>query len=208
MPKESKWAADREIPSVEATDGVISAEHAETLWRRYQVTQPRMIERFRHCMGCTHLRQAGGTYLVCCYLLETGKKRPCPFGTECPVKTVPDGFRFPDGYLDWVRKIDEREETEDADPKTRGRKPLWDVAYAKDLYDRGFCQMDIVRIMDVNKATLMNYSIAHLWSYGADGRKLKKRKPCRDPAILEAERERYRRHVEETGGRFVRKAEE
>lgn len=191
---------DVEIPSLETdAEGPMTAAYAEQMWKRYLSQQPRMIERFRHCMGCVHLRQAGGSYLVCCYLLHTGHKRPTKFGSTCTVKDVAEGFEFPDGYLEWCGELDQIEEGKSKKrrvPGQRGRFAAWDTDYAKSLYDRGFAVSEISEIMGISKNTLMNYGMSHLWFIAEDGRKRKKNFPHATPEVIEAEREAFQEHLE------------
>lgn len=190
-----------EIPSSEIDlDGPRTKDDAERMWKRYQKTQPRLIERFRHCIGCSYLRQAGGSYLVCCYLLLTGKKRPCAFGGKCKVKHTWDGFQLPDGYTEWCEELDMKETAH----KTRrvgerGRRAEWDTTWAKSLLDRGFSISEVSEIMGVNLNTLSNYAIQHLWNYDEHGRKKKKQYPCHTREVIEAERKAWEKHRQEDG---------
>lgn len=198
MNGESRWVVDDEIPSMETdSDAPMTKEDAEKMWKRYLEHQPRQIERFRHCMGCVHLRQAGGAYLVCCYLLHTDKKRPCEFGRECPVKEVTDGFRFPDGYLEWCSELDRREVSTRHGKGTRGRTATWDTDYGKGLFDRGYSITEISGIMDVPLNTVTNYATQHLWNYNEDGSKKRKQFSHATPETITAEREAFRRHLAE-----------
>jgi len=192
----SRWELDVEIPSMETdSDAPMTAAYAETMWKRYLKQQPVQIERFRHCMGCIHLRQAGGSYLVCCYLLHTGQKRPCPFGHCCPVKEVPDGFKFPDGYLEWCDEIDSREVEARRVPGKRGREATWDTEYGRALFDRGFSIAEISVIIGVPRSTVTNYATQHMWNYDYNGDRRKKQFSHAAPEVIQAEREAYRRHI-------------
>ena len=194
----SRWAIDSELPSLE-TDSPepMSAKEAEDMWKRYLAHHPRSIERFRHCVGCIYLRQAGGAYLVCCYLLLTGKKRPCAFDDPCPVKAVPDGFKMPEEYDAWCAEIDKIECEVKCGKGQRGRLPTWDTEWAKALFDRGFAPSEICKIMGISTHTFAGYSNQHLWNYDEYGRKKKKTFPKRSPEEIEAEKEAFERHKAE-----------
>lgn len=198
MAEDSKWLVDVEIPSLE-TDSPepMSAKDAEDMWKRYLKQQPRAIERFRHCVGCVHLRQAGGAYLVCCYLLLTGKKRPCIFGDPCPVKEVPDGFKLPDEFAAWCENLDRMEDEVKRVKGQRGRSPTWDTNYAKALFDRGLAPSEICEIMGISQHTFSSYSTQHMWNYDEEGMKKKKVFPKRSPEEIEAEKEAFERHKAE-----------
>lgn len=199
MTGESRWAVDMEIPSLEADSASpMTAKDAEQMWKRYLTQQPRAIERFRHCVGCIHLRQAGGTYLVCCYLLLTGRRRPCAFGDPCPVKVVPEGFRLPEEYAAWCEELDAREEAVWKKPGQRGRIATWDTEWARALFDRGFAVSEISQIIGVSMYTINSYMSEHLWNYNEDGTKRKKTFPKRSPEEIEAEKEAFERHKAET----------
>lgn len=199
MKGKSRWAVDMEIPSLEVdSPDPMSARDAEQMWKRYLTQQPRAIERFRHCVGCIHLRQAGGTYLVCCYLLQTGRKRPCAFGDPCPVKTVPDGFLLPEGYEAWCAELDGREESIGKAPGQRGRTATWDTTWARALFDRGFAPSEICKIMGISQHTFSGYANQHLWNYDENGNKRKKNFPKRSQEEIEAEKEAFKRHKAET----------
>ena len=198
MTAKSRWVVDDEIPSMEADAGeLLTTEDAELMWKRYLATQPRMVERFRHCMGCVHLRQAGGAYLVCCYLLQTGKKRPCVFGEACPVKRLWDGFKLPEGYAEWCAELDGREAKQKRKPGKRGREVTWDTVYVRNLYDRGFSLSEIVQITGIPNSTITGYASVHLWHLGEDGMKRRKNMPHATPEMILAEREAWLRHLAE-----------
>ncbi len=191
---------DFEFPTMEeCRDHPVDAAYAEFVWKRYLEKSPGEIERFRHCMGCQHLHQAGGAYLVCCYLLRTGRKRPCRFGVECPVKSVPEGFRYPDGYEDWCAEIDNREIAEGRAGRGRGRSATWDTAWAKDLFDRGFSASEICEILGITASTFAGYANQHLWHYNEDGTRRRKTFPHHLPEEIEAEKEAFARHLKEQG---------
>lgn len=198
MRGKSRWAIDSEFPSLE-TDSPepMSAKDAEDMWKRYLKQQPRAIERFRHCVGCVHLRQAGGAYLVCCYLLLTGKKRPCVFGDPCPVKEVPDGLQLPEEFEAWCENVDKMEEEIKSGKGQRGRLPMWDTEYAKALFDRGLAPSEICKIMGISTHTFASYSNQHMWNYNEDGKKRKKTFPKRSQEEIEAEKEAFERHKAE-----------
>lgn len=71
--------------------------------------------RMRHCTGCKYAGTCGA-YGCCNYYLITGKRRPCKFGTKCPVKELRKGFTLPDDYEEWCAKLDaEMSEKEQAE---------------------------------------------------------------------------------------------
>ena len=41
----------------------------------------------RACLGCIYMGWVGGWYGCCNYIFMEGKRRPCPPGKDCTVKT-------------------------------------------------------------------------------------------------------------------------
>lgn len=185
------WYLEEEIPTLRReTPDVkrIKAADVEQVWTAYALRQPHLARRFRHCRGCVYLRGCGAE-LVCNFILSEGKKRPCPYGAHCKVKKTPRGYRVPQEHLEWVKKVDVEEqqtEPEHVRRHKKGRDPIWDVEYAKMLYDKGYAISEIVQIVSVKKNTIANYAELHGWY-----KDRRKTFPHADAATLEAERQKY-----------------
>lgn len=200
MSGDSKWIADVEIPSLEGdSDDPAGEDYADRIWKANLEKYPKSMRRFRYCVGCVHLRQVSGYMLSCCYILHTGLKRPCKVGSECSVKCVPEGYKYPPGYDEWLRAAEKAKDPPAGEAK-RGREAKWDTEYGRALYDRGFSASEICRIMGLSQHTLSGYMHQHLWNYDEEGNKRKKNFPHATEEAIEAERLAYARHLAEQKG--------
>lgn len=112
-------------------------------------------ERMRFCRGCKYLSTSGKS--GCCnYLLMTGKRRGCPFGSACTVREYENGYQPDSRYEEWCREVDARIDAERTkasqkapEKKQRGKKRTWDDEYAFGLYRRGFYLFEIREVVDM-----------------------------------------------------------
>lgn len=200
MEDDNKWRVDLEIPSLEGeTDTPVDMEYVDRIWKTNLEKYPRSMRRFRFCVGCVHLKQVSGYMLSCSYILHTGQKRPCRFGSECSVKEVPEGYRYPPGYEEWLHTAEKARDLPSG-PGKRGREAQWDTEYGKRLYDSGFSVSEICRIMGLSRHTLSGYMHQHLWNYDENGDKRRKNFPHATEETIEAERIAYLRHLAEREG--------
>lgn len=200
MVGDSKWRVDLEIPSVEGeTDDPVDGEYADRIWKANLEKYPKSMRRFRYCVGCVHLRQVSGYMLSCCYILHTGQKRPCKVGSECSVKRVPVGYKYPPGYDEWLQTAEKAKDIPTGNGQ-RGREVTWDTEYGRSLYLRGFAVSEICRIMGLSQHTLSGYMHQHLWNYDEEGNKRKKNFPHATEETIEAERIAFLRHLAEKEG--------
>ena len=106
-----------------------------------------MSELGTYCKGCDHLKPTGGGK-TCDYMLDTGRRRPCPAGEGCTehTKRQPDKKKrkasIPEALL------------LGADRKVYGKL---DEARAKELYDQGLGDQRIANALDVAKSTVASW---------------------------------------------------
>ncbi len=108
---------------------------------------PRMSELGTYCKGCDHLKPTGSGK-TCDYMLDTGRRRPCPAGEGCTehTKRQPDKKKrkasIPEALL------------LGADRKVYGKL---DEARAKELYDQGLGDQKIANALNVAKSTVASW---------------------------------------------------
>ena len=108
---------------------------------------PRMSELGTYCKGCDHLKPTGSGK-TCDYMLDTGRRRPCPAGEGCTehTKRQPDKKKrkasIPEALL------------LGADRKVYGKL---DEARAKELYDQGLGDQRIANALNVAKSTVASW---------------------------------------------------
>ena len=106
-----------------------------------------MSELGTYCKGCDHLKPTGSGK-TCDYMLDTGRRRPCPAGEGCTehTKRQPDKKKrkasIPEALL------------LGADRKVYGKL---DEARAKELYDRGLGDQRIANALNVAKSTVASW---------------------------------------------------
>ena len=106
-----------------------------------------MSELGTYCKGCDHLKPTGSGK-TCDYMLDTGRRRPCPAGEGCTehTKRQPDKKKrkasIPEALL------------LGADRKVYGKL---DEARAKELYDQGLGDQRIANALDVAKSTVASW---------------------------------------------------
>ena len=97
------------------------------------------------CRGCGYAELAGGWY-VCCYFLDTGKRRPCPGGKGCTVRKTEASSR---------RK---RVMTEQALAQMRIKKARDEERMA--LYRQGLSDMAIARRLGMSQTGIRKWRTA------------------------------------------------
>lgn len=106
-----------------------------------------MSELGAYCKGCDHLKPTGSGK-TCDYMLDTGRRRPCPAGEGCTehTKRQPDKKKrkgsIPEALL------------LSADRKVYGKL---DEARAKELYDQGLGDQRIANALNVAKSTVASW---------------------------------------------------
>lgn len=77
--------------------------------------------RVRRCRGCKYLGVAGHL-AYCSYYLQTGIRRPCKFGQDCPVKEVPAGVEIPESHAEFIRQCDVLDKIDELNAKKQAKR--------------------------------------------------------------------------------------
>lgn len=170
------------------------AGDAAQMWARYASHWRTETDRMRYCQGCKYL-QTAGSFLVCGYLLATGKRRPCHFGGPCAAKKLVSGYKLPADYEKRLLAEDGARKNDGTEPHSaprgkRGPKPKWDEEYAIGLTRRGFRLNEISEIMGVRYGNLLRAGTEHGWFRPGPRGPQKKRN-------LEEEKARFREYRKE-----------
>lgn len=141
---------------------------ARKMWDYFEAQHRTETERMVHCQGCKFL-QTAGSFLICGYLLATGKRRPCPFGGPCEAKKLIRGYRLPEDYEKRLAAAEAKKARKNAgaaekrEPGKRGPKRGWDEDYAVSLHKKGLMLSEISKVMGVGQGALRKAGISHGW---------------------------------------------
>lgn len=165
---EERWGTVAEACTEIEPDGERpqTATEALSLWKNTFRTDQNEAIRVRHCCGCQWLKTCG-QYLCCSYLMDTGTKRPGPPGHGCKVKQTPPGWKYPAGYAEWCKQIDQKYGKQNKKPK---KSEDFALIYARQLYDAKYHSADIAEIVGIPVLKLRNYATAGRWKKGDKSR--------------------------------------